>query len=523
MTKKLLEHLARSAPELLRPLLGAEAISLIERVGSEALTQRGLAYMIVSRLGENRVLRDPQVRGLVFDTLEASEADNLVELLELPPIAARMTLNHANFDTDIQRLHVLEQWYGIASRDPGQSPQDREGSRKVSARNILRPDQLNAYRELRRIIGKPPACALVHMPVGAGKLRLVSTAILDMFRSEPDGRVIVWFAPGEALCEEAFRELTEIWEQLGSRDVTIYRLYGNRPIRDLEGLENCIVIADIVTFDEQAPGLETLGSKASVIVLADAENVKHSSVSAIVEKMSASGATSVVGILASPTQILDFDGPQSSLKRIFNDSCVAINGSGSIGYLGVSGGIRAVTGELFELSAECSENEEPLALNFDPEYLDRLSKDVERNQSLLKLLVKESKGLGRLVFFATTAEHAKLFVGFLALYGVDAVSITAEESMEYRKIAIQKFNAREQAKVLCVHGFLLSGNLVPNLSTAIIAVPTLSKAVFLSMVGRLLDVQDIEANQLRLIVVADSVPDGEALVKNLTVLSGFGI
>jgi len=293
---KLVEHLSRNNSDSLIPLLGEDTITLLKEVGNDALNPRGLAYLVVSTHGDEGVLRNRDIRKFLFGKLKEDEGTALCEYLGLPTYTPYMTLTSADFDNDPRNAEMLMRWFDVSYEASDRPTQESEGSRKAIASHKLRSHQIVAYRKLRHKIADPTATTLVHMPFGAGKLRLVSTAVLDLYRSEPDGRVIVWLAPGEALCDEAFTELREVWNQLGSRDVTIYRLYGKRPIPDLDSLANCIVVADITKLERDNVGLMALGQKTRVVVLGDAELIGHSLGVNVIGKMSEAGDFSVVGI-----------------------------------------------------------------------------------------------------------------------------------------------------------------------------------------------------------------------------------
>nr|GFD26577.1 hypothetical protein [Tanacetum cinerariifolium] len=136
------------------------------------------------------------------------------------------------------------------------------------------------------------------MPWGAGKLRLVATAVVDLYRSERDGQVILWLTPGEALCDEAFNELRAVWEHLGSRDVTIYRLYGNRETPDLGSLENCIIVADIAKIRSEESDFNELGKKARIVIFGDAAHISKPAGANILSNLSRESSLSLVAISA---------------------------------------------------------------------------------------------------------------------------------------------------------------------------------------------------------------------------------
>ncbi|WP_321933366.1 DEAD/DEAH box helicase [Burkholderia cenocepacia] len=512
---RLAEHLARNEASELTSLLGSSTIELLGKVGPEATSPAGLAYFIVSVHGERGTLRRRDIRGLLLSKLNKSEATELCHLLQLPVISPLQTLSGIDFGTAPGSLELLERWYGVPSDDIAVPLQAFEGSYKAVASHKLHAHQLNAYRELRRAIARPPCSVLVHMPFGAGKLRLVATAALDLYRSEADHRSIVWLAPGAAMCEEAFLELHEVWRQLGSRDTTILRLYGDHPARDLDKLGGAIAVVDILRLSKDDPTLIDLGSVTSVAILADAESLTHPVGAEILRKMSEGGTFSVVGILATSGAVIPAGPARSALTAAFSNACITVAADDELQSLRERGDfvdIEATVVPLVNPSATGPRTSAPSnltgndSLDFDHNYVSELGNNVERNERLLAILKKESAGQGRVIFYATTAENARLFAGLLPVLGVKARSVTAEQSSAERTLALQKFVAREE-RVLCVHGLLLSGSSVPDISVCVMALPGKSRAAFLATIGRLVQARDANLPTLRLIVAADSQVD----------------
>lgn len=514
-SRRLEAHLARSDTSALTTLLGPSTMALLSKLGADVTSPTALAYFIVSVHGERGALRKQDIRSLLLSKLNLPEATDLCVLLNFPAVAPIRTLGGIDFDAAPRNLELLDRWYGVANDEIEATLQGSEASQKAIAIHKLHAHQLNAFRALRRAIAHPPVSVLVHMPFGAGKLRLVATAALDLYRSEADDRSIIWLAPGTAMCEEAFIELQEVWRQLGSRDTTILRLYGDHPTRDLDQLKGAIAVIDILRLANDDPALEALGSATSVAVLADAESLVHPLGAEIIRRMSVGGPFSVVGILAPSGTAIPPGPTRDALKEAFSGACITIAADGELQSLREVGDFTDIEGTVVHLTSSSSTSPAssvpsvPIndsSLEFDHVYVNELGNNVERNERLLEILERESKGRGRIIFYATTAENARLFAGLLPVQGVKARSVTAEEAPAARTLALQKFVAREE-KVLCVHGFLLSGSSVPDISVCVMASPGKSRAVFLSTVGRLVQARPADLPTLRLIVAADSQAD----------------
>lgn len=527
-TALLVDHLSRHDASALAILLGPATMELLgKKLAPSAISPKGLAYFLVKIHGDHEVLRRPEIRKLLLSKLSLEEATGLCELLQFDPISPQQTLQGINFDTK-RNLELLGTWYGVESDELQASIQLPEGSQKAVAAHKLRVHQLNAYRELRRSIANP-STTLVHMPFGAGKLRLVATAVLDFFRSADDDKSVVWLAPGQAMCEEAFLELRDVWKQLGSRDITLLQLYGDYPARDLDRLGGAIVVVDILRISKDDPALQKLGASTAIAVLADAQNLIHPVGAEIIQKMLAGGPFPLVGVLATSGDAIPQGSCRDGLKRAFTTCITVADEQETLQTLRNFGDFSQVAGAVINLpdalspstTGVSSQATNDNSLDFDPVYVSELDSNVERNEALLTLLQRESQQSGRIVFYATTAASARLFAGLLHLLGIPAVSVTADESPAARTLAIQRLVARGESGVLCVHGFLLAGSSVPNIASCLMASPIKSKALFLSTIGRLVQARDASLPALRLIVAADSQAD-VTLVNSLGTWSTLG-
>lgn len=500
-SQKLLEHLARCGVAALTPLLGAPTLDLVENVSKAALNPEGLAFLAVSIFGELGVLRKKSIRDLIFVNLQPEEGRALCSFLLLPVAAPALTLAGAKFDSDPKNLELLARWFDVAYTGDEYLQADLETSRKAGAANKLRAHQLVGFYKLRALIATPGARSLVQMPFGSGKLRLVASAVLDLFRSHADGKTILWLAPGEALCEEAFDELRQVWEHLGSRDIPIFRVYGSRPSLALDGLTNCIVVADLEKIESDHAALAAIGKNVCAIVFGDAELAIHRLGMDFYNSLSCESGFPVIGILAASTDQIG-DKKNKRLLEWFTSRITPLEAD-PFSMLISNQEVCAVVVEERPVRSSVMVPAEDAAFDFQANYLNELSRDVERNRDLLEILRAEADNVGSVVFFATTAEHARLFSGLLALNGIPSEAITEEISREQRQISIQKFNAQE-SRVLCVHGFFVPGNAIQELSSAVVAIPTRSSACFFSRLGRLSVRIDTRSPPLRVVVASDS-------------------
>lgn len=517
---KLTEHLANCELAILERSLGDSTMILLRRVASGAIVPKGLAALTLHTLGEEGTLRNPEIRHSLIGNLTPAEGQHLCGVLGLPDYAPSATLPYVDFENDVQNFRFLAQFFNVSAVVP--APQV-ESSRNAAPLHQLRTHQADAYRKLRRRISDPSANALIHMPYGAGKLRTVATAVLDLYRSEADGRTVLWLGAGEAVCEDAFDELSDVWRQLGSRNVTIYRHYGGHPVPDLNLIDNGIVVADVTRLPPTAVGLRDIGRRTRVAVVSDAELLRHSQIRETIDELSREGEFSLVGISASPAQVIRARSAFSPLSAKFAGSCIFIEAPDPISLLREAGEVGSVSIELASIADHGAKQIDVSGADLSNELRLRLSRDVDRNAKLLDVVHREAHATpGPVAMFATSSEHARLFAGLLGYKGIRAVAVTNEMSPEQRDIELHKFNSRND-KVVCLHGFFLSAAHVPNLATAVVALPSISSATIHQIVGRLAGHRPSTANKLKFVFIADPIPDYITLVKGLETWDDLGI
>ena len=121
------------------------------------------------------------------------------------------------------------EYAGIPSSD---TPPDFELIEGRFTLSPLQDFQEEVQAGLRNVIAQPNGRAIVTLPTGAGKTRVGVDTIRDWLsdweRDNPDtGRVVLWLAHTEELCEQAFTCFKQVWE--GSNDVCslmLFRFWG---------------------------------------------------------------------------------------------------------------------------------------------------------------------------------------------------------------------------------------------------------------------------------------------------------
>ena len=102
---------------------------------------------------------------------------------------------------------------------------------------ILAPDH-------NRVVPAGPR-VIAHLPTGAGKTRLAChVACHTLNLSTSVGKMIIWLASTEELCQQASDDLGQAWSHLGNRTVDIHEFWGNRST-DLGKIRSGFLVAGL--------------------------------------------------------------------------------------------------------------------------------------------------------------------------------------------------------------------------------------------------------------------------------------
>ncbi|WP_421476157.1 DEAD/DEAH box helicase [Agrobacterium tumefaciens] len=514
LTPKLTDILARVPLDRLKQLAGAPSIELLNSLKPQAVSQPGLAEFLVHTSGEAAALTDPAIRDAVIDYLHGPEAVEICQRLRAPTADPISTLRGA-----IKSPAKFEKFLTYFSLSLSSSFADEAvpASFRATPLSNLRPHQTTSYRRLRRALNPPNKKVLVHMPYGAGKLRMVAVTAADLFRAEADGMAVLWFSSGAQLCEETFEELVRAWEDVGTQPVTVTRAFGKGRLPDLANVVDGIFVFDVEQFasevDPTDPQLSALATRTSLVVLHDASLLDIPQFAATFDAMDRAGDLKVVGICPSGENGLHAIG-RSSFLRLF-DETVGLGEGSPIEFLRQAREIDGLELEIFRPRVAYAV---PTNADFDVSADDhvRLAQNVERNAELIDRIVTELADCGSVVFFASTADQARTFSGILSFYGGTAITVTSEMPRDARLQQIIRFQQQDDAQVLCVHDVFISGKDVPKVTAVVISTPILPSTKLSETFGRLASGRSGNSGTMKLIVVDDGIPGYPELVQATT-------
>lgn len=500
-------------------------MDLLERIESKTLSAHGLAQLVVDRYGASQALQAPEIRSLIIPALKRDEAGNLAGLLGVSEEDAFAALDRVDFSRSESQLATLHAFFGVVY-EPPELVEEKPSSVSVTGPYTLFPHQRRASLAVRLKLAAPRARVLLHMPTGAGKTRTAMTTIADMLRGEADGRVIIWLAHSEELCDQAFDEAAKAWQAIGSRELTIHRHYGDSRVNNFGQIKDGFVVGSLAlmyldSLKRQNEFLE-LSSRIRLIVMDEAHQAIAPTYSHLINLLQRNNATGVLGLSATPGRSLRDVDADLALADFFNRQKVTLDVEGydnPIDYLVEEGYLARM--EFVELpfamrgDIELSPAEtQRLADGFDlpGRVLDVLASDDARNLLIIDAVAAEVAAGGKVILFAISVEHAALIASVLKLRGVSAAAVTSSTPTERRRQTIQRFKDTDDLQVLCNYGVLTTGFDAPRTNVAVIARPTSSVVLYSQMIGRAARGTRAGGNEnCRILTVVDRVPGFRSL------------
>ena len=332
---------------------------------------------------------------------------------------------------------------------------------------------------------------VAHLPTGAGKTRIACHAAAHLLNlPESEGKLVVWLASSEELCQQAAEDLALAWSYLGNRQVHMHRYWGSAT-QSLDDLSEGFLVAGLPKLwavGSRTPGFLTKLARFVAGVIFDEAHQAVARTYRFVTEQLVAFQPPLLGLTATPGRSLHLRGQDYDLSEMFHESKVTIDPQGHespIVYL-IRQGYLAEP-EFIPVTVEMNTTvPDPLeSLDYGTEDLQKVGRDEVWNEKVVELSMKALRRHPRVMVFCPSVQCAEESASVLSSRGFRVWSIVAGTAEEERRKAITAFRSdATECMAILNYGVLTAGFDAPRTRCVIVARPTTSLVLYSQMVGR---------------------------------------
>jgi len=354
-------------------------------------------------------------------------------------------------------------------------------------------DILAEITPARHAVVQPQQRVVAHLPTGAGKTRIACHAACSMLsRYDSVGKVVIWLASTEELCQQASDDLAQAWLHLGNRPVNRYELWGNRET-DPSQMQDGILVAGLPKLWQIARNdyrfIGHMAEVAALVIFDEAHQAIAQTYRFITEQLTAY-QTPLLGLTATPGRTARIDGEDQELAEMFNARKVGIDPRGHgnpVTYLTRQGFLA----EPEYIPIRIDSQLEVDTIDEEGEYtnadLRRIGNNSEWHLAIMTATMRALRFHHRVIVFCPSVESVKRCVTELREQEQQAYGVLGATPSEERREIIDRYKSPDDAAMAILnYGVLTAGFDAPRTSCVVIGRPTNSLVLYSQMVGRAL-------------------------------------
>ena len=485
---------------LVREALGNEIDSIESSFGVSALNVNQAAKCLISLNGRNflanRNIRSAIAKAAHADDLRAAyreavktaatllSADETDRAAQISVVASRAWHPGSAWARTFCTAFQLPIRFSGQSDDVSIAPIERVNP--FVPLGVLHAFQVDIGTQIRRALEQSrTARALIALPTGSGKTRLMVETMLELPAVESGDRKLVWVAQHNELCEQAVRCFTQVWSSKArprNRELAIQRVW--RGMTDELDWSADVFVGTPQSLSNRLANASRDEREAVITTVID--EAHHTLGDSYATLFALLSHASIFGITATPGS--STVSAAKTLRLRFANKIMLAQELGE----------RPVS-RLTELGFLATpEVEDPIKTNvrmkFDEQAsgtafgdlpssaLNSLGANGARNRLIISRLLMMNF-TARVLCFAPSVRSARAIAGALAINGRSARSIDAESDIRYRNETVDEFNAG-RIQFLINYGVLATGFDAPKIDCLVMARPTTSPVLYEQMLGR---------------------------------------
>ncbi|MBS1907553.1 MAG: DEAD/DEAH box helicase family protein [Actinobacteria bacterium] len=340
------------------------------------------------------------------------------------------------------------------------------------------------------------AKAMVELPTGAGKTRVATQTLLQLFIDGELRGPVLWIAQSQELCEQAVQTFGEVWrglctEQRVDMPLTLGRLWESNDVQEPDTAHSVIIATDAkleVLLDRAE--YDWLSKPGAVVI--DEGHVAGTSTryTRILSWLGVDGRRferPLVGLSATPFKGTSVQATDQLAARFGRRKIAAFdqNPYQELVARGVLARVKheVLPGAQVRLSAD-EAHEAQRTNRVSGKVLDRVAADHARMAILVdSIMALETERARSVLVFTPNVLSAQVLAATLRYRGIEAASVSGKTGRQERRDVIRRFKDGE-IQVLANCDLLTQGFDAPGVTALYIARPTFSPNAYIQMAGR---------------------------------------
>lgn len=414
----------------------------------------------------------------------------------------------------VEQLRLADIFAGLRSDPPLERVEEAVPKVDVKEMKNFQKNMKNQVVEM--LEGSNETRAIVTLPTGSGKTRVVVEAVVDFLNNNGVDKNILWIAQSQEVCEQAVLCFKQIWEQYGKGEtLNIFRAWGKHDLPTSD--ERGIIVGGyqkLVSRKNELHNISNDGALSAVFI----DEAHHSVANAYIEILEALGISAfpdgifendhvpLIGLTATPERRTDSE--TNKLYRMYGRKL--IYPSERYGPDSDSGNrfgeqwkdLRFMKNKLIELKYlakptfhEIDPGKKKILLDRDEtsdlerggdKWIEKIAIEAERNKNIKNEIVKWANLGKKILYFGTNVSQSNAMARILETENIKSVCITGDTRYSVRKLFVDIFNEPDsnEIQVICNYNVLSTGFDSPQIDAVIIARPTTSIVAYQQMIGR---------------------------------------
>lgn len=342
------------------------------------------------------------------------------------------------------------------------------------------------------------AKAMVELPTGAGKTRIATQTLLQMFINGDIQGSVLWIAQSQELCEQAVQTFAAVWrglctDQRVDMPITIGRLWDSNEVH-VPDTEHSVIVATDAKLDSIRAKAEYDWLTEVSVVLIDEGHVAGASTryTRLLSWLGVDGHNwkrPLIGLSATPFKGTSVQATEQLVRRFGQRKISPFHKDQNPYQELVARGVLArvkheiLDGAKVTLSAEES-SEATQMKRVSGTVMDKVAADHGRMGTLINSIMNLPPERKKSVLvFTPNILSAQVLAATLRFRGINAASVSGRTGRQERREVIDRFK-NDEIQVLTNCDLLTQGFDAPGVTALYIARPTFSPNAYIQMAGR---------------------------------------